>query len=260
MGKHKIYFVTEDKQCELTACDIKSGYQLYCVVLGKDETLFDMATREFAILHGGPSNLEQLVAIERTPNASTVQVINEADGEILQELKVDLFECPYIAVSPSRKEFALISHRYVGGWNQEIRSQRFSPGPDHVFHTRCIEHFPIPSPTFYYWQRELGKQAVGAAVPLGAQSDFPPYLSRCEAARAFRDSSQEKFRQEITLPPRHAHHKARRPFVPDDRYGPGEMRFVDGDRLVYRTMRNAHPDVYIVFDFGLRMRHKEKGG
>lgn len=274
MGKHRIYLVTEEKRCELTACDLKSGDQLYSVVLGKDGLLLD-----FAILYGGPSNPEQLVVLERKPNASTLQIVNGADGKTLQEETIDLSECPYIAVSPNRKEFALVSHRHIRLRDQEILSQRFSQGPDHVFYSRCVERFPMTRPFYLpYGEQELGKQAcdpfrylvaslnvdraipeiqrVGTAVPLGAQTDLPPYLSKCEFARVFRDNFQGKFRKEITLPPRYAHHKARRPFVPDDRYDPREVRFVDGDRLVYHVMRNIGPDVYYLFDFGPSMREK----
>lgn len=277
MGRHRIYLITEDKSCELTACDLKSGEQLYSVALGKDGALLD-----FAILNIGSSDLEQLIALERRPNASTLQIINGADGKVLQEVKIDLLECPYIAISRSQKEFALVSHGGIAGGDQEIRSQRFSRGRDRVFYSRGVEHFPTRS-LLYPPYEELGIQAydpfgylvaslstdraipeirkVDVSVPCGAQTDLPPYLSKCELAKAFRDRIKEELRREITLPPRYAHHKARRPFVPDNRYGPREMRFVDGDRLVYHITNNLGTDVYYgyIFDFGVRMFAKKKG-
>jgi hypothetical protein len=275
MGKNRIYLITEDKTCELTACDLESGEQLYSKVLGRDGTLLD-----FAILYDGPSNLEQLVALEHRPDASNLQIINGANGEILQELKIDLLEFPYIAISPSRKEFALVSHRCIAGANQEIRSQRFSPGRDRVFYSRGIEEFPIQDRfDLDYGDQTFGKHAcdpfrylvasldanraipeirsLHASGPLGAPAILSRYLSKCELAQVFRDKVQKESRREITLPPRYPHHKARRPFVPDDRYKPGGMRFVDGDRLVYRVTRNYSTDVYYLFDFGLRLREKK---
>ncbi|KAL4935362.1 hypothetical protein BDV06DRAFT_228897 [Aspergillus oleicola] len=270
MGKRRLYFITEDKTCELTACNLESGKQLYSKDLGRDGTLLD-----FAILYGVPSNSEQLIAVEQRPDASNLQIINGADGVILQELKIDLLESPYIAISPSRKEFALVSHRRIAGADQEIWSQRFARGHNGVFSSRNIEQFPIQDK----YNRELGKHAcdpfrylvaslhpdhaipeirgVDPAVRLGAEGDLSRYLSKCELAKVFRDNIQEVFRQEITLPPRYAHHKARRPFVPDGRYNPGAMRFVDGDRLLYRVIPNyGGTDVYYLFDSGLRIREK----
>ncbi|KAL4961362.1 uncharacterized protein BDV14DRAFT_180580 [Aspergillus stella-maris] len=271
MGKHRLYFITEDKTCKLTACDLESGKQLYSKVLGRDGTL-----KDFAILYGGPSNSEQLVALEQRPDASNLHIINGTDGMIFQELKIDLLESPYIAISPSRKEFALVSHRRIAGADHEIRSQRFSRGHNRIFSSRGIEQFRIQE----RYNQELGKHAcdpfrylvaslhpdyeipeirgVDPAVPPGAEGDRPRYLSKCELAKVFRDNIKKEFRREVTLPPRYAHHKARRPFPGvDGRYNPAEMRFVDGDRLLYRVKPHFGTDVYYLFDFGLRIREKK---
>ncbi|KAL2782747.1 hypothetical protein BJX66DRAFT_166806 [Aspergillus keveii] len=124
MGKNRIYLIAEDKTCDLTACDLESGEQLYSKVLGRDGTLLD-----FAVLYDGPSNLEQLVALEHRPDASNLQIINGANGEILQELKIDLLEFPYIAISPSRKEFALCSEPplHCGCESGDPESEVFPP-------------------------------------------------------------------------------------------------------------------------------------
>ncbi|KAL2783358.1 hypothetical protein BJX66DRAFT_318648 [Aspergillus keveii] len=216
--------------------------------------------RYFPLLHDGQRELLPVLW------NCAIQIIDGEDGALVQEIAVDCWRSPYVVVASSQKDFALVSVRDEPNIAMKMRMQRFSRGPDgffpvsllsteHVFldflytghNIVAIDPFRhlVAIPSVARGLPEISKLVSGdfesVFIP-DNPNDNPAIEALCRGTV-----------DEITLPPKYAHHKKRRLFVPDNNYGRRDMWFVDGDRLLYRTVHGGvRPDAYFIFDFGLR--------
>jgi hypothetical protein len=225
-------------------------------------------TRYFPLLYDGHSEMLPLLWNRG------VQLINGENGNLVQELAVEFWRFPYISVAATQGEFAVISADLAQGLGLKI--QRFSRGPDGMFYLRLTSQvaldfrYTVPHLVIINPFRNLvaacptasrGIPEIARLVSRGTRSSGTQgsLVSGEEQSDELAAPSVEVLSRgavtEITLPPKYSHHRKRRLFIPDDKYGPRVIQFVDGDRILYRTFRDTtKPDAYYVFDFGLRMR------
>ncbi|KAL3471169.1 hypothetical protein BJX99DRAFT_238040 [Aspergillus californicus] len=287
MGEDRIYFVGKQ---ELSAFDLKSGGQLYCVEvdLCDDQSLphwlplpqppwspwsqphwptwpQPVTSKFCALLQNSPSNQELPLVVEN----DTLHVINGADGKVLQKIEIDLLLFAYIAVAPGHEEFAILSQSdSLHSFN--VRIQKFTTGPDHLFYTKCIENMPLKTdkchsgwvPSIDPFRYLVAKVRCPCGTPeicrIGTQTYPQPPPSIEETVTVVNYGFHEGLGQEITLPPRLRPHRAHRPFIIPNLHSWTEMRFVDGNRLISHTTGPSNQETYFIFDFGLRVRHKKR--
>ncbi|KAL4874282.1 hypothetical protein BJY04DRAFT_225187 [Aspergillus karnatakaensis] len=278
LGRERIYFATPDRRCMLTVLDLKNGQHLYSAVLGEGVPeaglpwwRISICRRAFTLLRAsGHGERELLLVLEAIPNPGTLKVIDGRNGNIAQEIRTDASRDAYVAMAPGQEEFAVVSHDN----RKRIHIWRFSAGSDGLFYEQAIKiinHVNGTSPhlerrafdPFRYLIASFDGRAVPsiqAVSPSALQADGISGGLNPESGASTDKGAQQGGRRELTLPPRQAHHRARRPFVPDENYTPIEMRFLDGNRLVYRTgpRSSRGPDVNVLFDFGLRVRELKR--
>jgi hypothetical protein len=268
VGARRIYFRLRNA---IQAYDLFTGAQLYTAQFtGNSHSsperpfaiYWDHYTRDFALLHDGQQELLPVLWNR------VVHIIKGEDGTLVQEITVDSWRFPYIVVAPSQKEFAVVSVRNEPKIAMEMRMQRFSRGPDGLFaeSLQSTEHVFLD---FRYTGHNIvAMDPFRHLVAIPSVARGIPEISRLVSGnfksvfipddpndtRAIEALCRDTV-NEITLPPKYAHHKKRRPIVPNDKYRESEMRFVDGDRLLYRTTHcGRKPDAYYLFDFRLRTR------
>jgi hypothetical protein len=274
VGAKRIYFLLRNA---IHAYDLFTGVQLYCAPCAGNShkvgsgpaVMRDHYSRNyttfFPLLNDGQ---KELLPILRN---RVIQIINDEEGTLVQEIAVDCWWFPYIVVAPNQKEFAVVSVRNEPKIAMEMRLQRFSLGPDGLFSEslHSVEHVfmdfkytghnIVAIDPFRHLVANPGARNIPEIAKL-VSGDFDSVFIPDDPndTRGIEALCRGPV-NEITLPPKYAHHKNRRLIVPDDNHSARDMLFVDGDRILYRTRHGgAWPDAYYIFDFRLRARGRPR--
>ncbi|KAL2835559.1 hypothetical protein BJY01DRAFT_252524 [Aspergillus pseudoustus] len=276
----QIYFAS---RFSLRVHDLLSGDLLHTVPLKDDPGLVTTPMtptphprRSFALLQDDQREL--IIILHNSRLVSVIQILDGGAGSVIQEFQVKTRRSPRVVVAPNQRDFAVVSENVAP--TLELSVEKFSLGPDGLFHSSATEAIvsDFRNTGSYLFAldpfRSLVATPESRCIPAirglvdstprhsaeensSSLAHCPPSDPRTASWRLLRPGPE----REITLPPKYAHHKSRRPYVPDSNYSPKGVCFVDGDRLLLRTMSHTlGPAVYYLFDFGLRVRSGRKGG
>ncbi|KAL4915663.1 hypothetical protein BDW62DRAFT_212517 [Aspergillus aurantiobrunneus] len=269
IGKERVYLVSTDPgKRTLTARDIKSGRLLYevPVVHSVRRSRPPVPVQQ----RGGE---EVIVNIHSVSMGGTIvivnglQIINGKDGRVLQTIATRIW-VHGSQIIPRRSEeggFAVLSHFRSTHWYVKI--QKFSQDPNgRAFRSESTEvlqlgQYPHPineiaiEPYRYIAVSLEGRRALPRVIQI-RQNSNPTIDRRTLPPNTVRNTDKWLCigsGQEVTLPQKYAHHKARRLFIP----GPFDHGAIDcrlniagWDRVGLLTDPRK---LYCLFDFRFRL-------
>ncbi|KAL2858543.1 hypothetical protein BJY01DRAFT_241871 [Aspergillus pseudoustus] len=231
LSKTRIYFASK---YSLRVHDIWAGTLLHFVALAdKPPILATDATRPtgclrriFTILTDGPR--ERILVLEGHWKSCTVRILDCESGSLLQKFSDPTWSVPNVILAPSQREFAIVSERNRDD-TLSLMLHRFVRGADGLFHWsragivvldwKLTGSYLVALDPFRYLLALTGNRGIPEIFTLVNRA---PNVSDGDASIEHSPTDQSTVpsvvdslfhcgpAEEITLPPRYAHHKARR--------------------------------------------------
>lgn len=269
LGRKRIYLVGTDPQNRhLTAHDIRSGKLLYEVPFPHP---FSSSNPPIPVQQLGGD--EVIIHIDAVPSGrsissvDSIHVINGKDGQVVQTTPTRIW-CHGSQITPQTGEqggFAILSHHRTSHWYVKIQ-KFFQDAETGAFQSNSTEILDLGQ---YPDQiRQIGIEPYRyLAVSLEGRRVLPRMRTILETQRPTIDAGSlpadaatriDRWLclgpgQEVTLPQKYKHHRARRLFIPGPLdYDPDSCRlnFAGWDRFVLFTEPRQF---YCLFDFAFRV-------